>query len=295
MNTINLQNKIKEFLENNNKSCLCIIGPTASGKTKLSFELAKYFDIEIINADSRQIYKYLDIGTSKPTKSEQKKIPHHILDIKNPDEEFSLYEFQKLAYKKINEIHQKQKIPCIVGGTGLYIDSLRKGYNLSNIYDKKLRQKLENKYDKDKHKLYNQLIKLNSKYENLDINRKPIIIRTLEKELHKVKIKKNLPKYNFFTIFLNIERKILYEKINQRVEEMFELGFIKEVQTILKQYSKESFGLNTIGYTEIINFLDKKIDLNTCKEKIKQKTRNYAKRQLTWWRNNNNINCIYEI
>lgn len=212
------------------KKIIVVLGPTASGKSNLAIQIAKQFNGEIISVDSRQIYKGMDIASNKITKQEMDNIPHYLLDIIDPDQKFNLHNYQQLTFQTIDKIHQKNKLPILVGGTGLYICSIIQNYDIDN--------------DKTR----------------------------------------DCP-YNYLVFGINPDREELYNKINQRVDKMLEDGSLDEVKQIYNKYkNKKLHSLTGIGYKEIIQYLDQKIDLNTAIEKIKQHTRNYAKRQMTWFR-----------
>ncbi|HEX37441.1 MAG TPA: tRNA (adenosine(37)-N6)-dimethylallyltransferase MiaA [Candidatus Cloacimonetes bacterium] len=283
-------------MDNKKKSqkIIVICGPTGVGKTGLSLKLAQHFNGEIISADSRQIYKYMNIGTAKPTQDELKKIPHHLIDIISPDEKFTAGLFIKSADAKIKEINNKKKVPFIVGGTGFYISSLLQGLCKIPEIPKKIRSDLKKEIvESGLYTLYKELQKIDkiaaNKIESNDGNR---IIRALEVYRYTGKpisyywqrdsYKK---RYNAYTILLTEERGKLYQRINSRVNEMLESGLYDEFKALLLMgYSKNSPGLNSLGYKEFFDFQD---GLHTWIETIdliKQHMRNYAKRQLTWFR-----------
>ncbi len=288
---------------------IVILGPTASGKTELGINLAKKFDGEIINADSRNIYKGMDIGTAKPkptTNSQQptdyivEGIRHHLIDILKPNDNFSIAEYQKLANQKIEEIRKRDKIPFLVGGSSLYIDSVVYDYKIPKIPpDYKLRRKLENE---PLEKLISRLLKLNPDTEdNVDLKNKRRVIRALEiftKGVAKVgNLSKGIPKKlklpgNILLLGIKTEREKLYKKINQRVDEMIKRGLIKEVSKILKKYGKGAPALSGIGYRQIVKHLEGEITKEEAIELIKRDSRRFAKRQLTWFRRDKNIKWV---
>ncbi len=279
-----------------NKPLIVIVGPTASGKTKLSIKIAKRFSGEIICADSMTVYREMDIGTAKPTNKERKAIPHHLLDIKNPKEDFSLYEFQKLAQKAITKIQSEGKLPLIVGGTGLFIDSVVYDYKLINVPPNlTLRKKLEKLESKE---LLERINKIDPELiATSDIKNKRRLIRALEiassgqNNISKQKRKKKIPK-NILYLAIDIPRKNLYEKINQRVEQMFKTGLIKEFKKLIQKYPSSTNVFQNATYKPLVSFWKKEISLDKAKEKIKQLHRNYAKRQLTWFKRNKDIKWL---
>jgi len=279
--------------ESNKQKIIVIYGPTASGKTALSINLAKKLDSEIISTDSRQIFKEMDIGTAKITKEEMDGVKHNMIDIIYPDREYSVWEFKKEAEDIINDLIWKWKIPVLCGWTGLYIDSLIYDFEIPKVpADWELRKKLE-KEAKDfwNEYVYKKLLELDPEYaKTLHPNNVQYVIRALEIKLLTWKsksefIKEKIPKYDIlFLTPYDGDREKLYERINKRVDIMFEQGLLEEVENLLKKYKKDDFWLKTIWYAEIIEYLDWKISLEEAKEKIKQNSRNYAKRQLTWFR-----------
>ncbi len=284
-----------------NSKVIVITGPTASGKTSLSVRLSEYADIEIISADSRQVYKYLDIGTAKPDEDELKAVKHHFIDILYPDEYFSAGEFAKQARIVIREIFNRNKIPVIVGGSGLYIQAVCEGLFEGNENIEKREQTRKLLYKElelnGKDALYDKLKALDEEaallYPDKNARR---VIRALEHilttgELFSDSIKKNqLNNLNCLYFGINFERNILYERINQRVDWMLKNGLIEETKNVLNLgYSAELNSLNTVGYKEIISYFDGNISLDVAIEEIKKNTRRYAKRQITWFRRNNDI------
>ena len=281
----------------NKPKVIVIGGPTASGKTALSIELAKKINGEIISADSMQIYKYMDIGTAKPTKDEMQGIKHYLLDFVSPDERFSVSDFTKLANEAIEEILTKGKTPIIVGGTGLYIDSLVYGIEFDNSQiDMEYRRKLEKQVEKEGlEKLYEMAVEIDPQaMRNISKNDKKRIIRVLEiykqtgktKTEQEIESRKNEPKYDFDVFILQMDREKLYERINLRVDEMIENGLVEEVEKIWKKYECFPTAMQGIGYKEVVNSLEEKISREEMIEQIKQETRRYAKRQITWFNKN---------
>lgn len=278
-----------------------LMGPTAVGKTGLSIELAKSLNGEIISADSMQIYRYMDIGTAKVTIDEMSGIPHHLLSIVNPDDSFTVSNYKQMASKHITDINNKGKLPIVVGGTGLYINSLVYKLNFAQVApDESIRDRL-NSIVLDKGNDYLHKLLLNIDPESgarISINDTKRIIRAIE--IYEL-TGKTMTEYNkdfrvfnenydLIMICLNMDRSKLYDRINQRVDLMIEQGLISEVEEILKMgYDKDLVALQGIGYKEIIMYLEKQSSLDEAIDKIKQASRNYAKRQLTWFRRDNRI------
>ncbi|MGO1469126.1 MAG: tRNA (adenosine(37)-N6)-dimethylallyltransferase MiaA, partial [Tissierella sp.] len=281
-----------------------ITGPTGIGKTNLSLKLAKSLNGEIRSSDSMQIYKYMNIGTAKLSPLKMEGIPHHLLDIFYPNEDFTVSDFKLKAKSLITDINRKNKLPMVVGGTGLYINSLVYDLDFTKVvYDENIR----NKYDKiSKEKglkyLHNLLEEIDPISANkININDKKRVIRALEiyditkkpmSEYNK-NFRKENKDYNLAIICLNMDRSKLYDKINKRVDSMIENGLIEEVKFLLEMgYKPDSVALQGIGYKEIIMHLNKDSTLEESIDLIKQKSRNYAKRQLTWFRRDNRIKWI---
>ena len=273
---------------------IAIVGPTASGKTKLAIDLAQKLDTEIISADSRLVYKGFDIGTAKPTKEEQALVMHHLIDVVEPEIDYSVAEFCDSAKKVINTLHIKNKVPIVVGGTGLYFRILLENYDLPRIEaNPELRSKLEAMPIED---LYNKLKKFDPvSAENIHMNNKVRVVRALEvsilmnKPFSEVKGTKSC-EYDVEWIFPEIEsREVLYDRINKRVDLMIEDGLVEETKYLLAKHGRIKNLINTIGYKEMISYLDNVITFDEAKELLKQNTRRYAKRQLTWFRKNENL------
>lgn len=262
---------------------IVIVGPTGVGKTKLSIELAKHYNGEIINADSMQIYKNLNIGTAKITEEEKENIPHHLFDIKSPEEEYSIYNYQTDCRIKIDEILKKNKTPILVGGTGLYIKSALYDYKL--IQNKKATN-YENIRTED---LYKKLISLDPKsLDKIDKHNRRRVENALnyykENNSSITENKTNTLLYNAIFIGLTTSRENLYQIINKRVDQMIKNGLIEEVETFYKKNIRTKPLLNGIGYKELYNYLDNKINLDTAIDEIKKDSRHYAKRQYTFFK-----------
>lgn len=267
---------------------IVIVGPTAVGKTKLSIELAKKYDGEVINADSTQVYKNMDIATAKVTKEEMEVITHHLLDIKDIDEIYTVYDFQKDCRKKIEEIQKKGKTPIIVGGTGLYIKAA--------LYDYKFNEESNsNEYNElSTEKLFEVLKKVDPNTEIHPNNRKRIV-RSLNyynenNEPMSLKEKSEKLLYDAVVIGLTTDRDILYSKINDRVDIMMKNGLINEAKNLYETNIRSKAVLTPIGYKELFPYFENNSSLEECINKIKQNSRRYAKRQYTWFKNQMNVN-----
>lgn len=270
---------------------IAIVGPTASGKTKLAIQMAQEYGTEIISADSRLVYKGFDIATAKPTKDEQRVVKHHLIDVVEPEFDYSVSDFVDAANEIIKELHKRGKIPIIAGGTGLYFRILLENYKLPGVEaNPELRAELESLSND---KLYAILTQLDvDSAEKLHTNDRVRVIRAIEvtKTLgvpfSQVKGTKD-NEYDIKWIFPNIpSREILYDRINKRVDLMLEQGLIEETKFLLNKHGRIKNLVNTIGYQEIIRYFDSELELNQAVELIKQNTRRYAKRQLTWFRRN---------
>lgn len=266
---------------------IVITGPTAVGKTKLSIKLAHLLNGEIINADSTQVYKKLDIATAKVTKEEMESIPHHLIDIKNIDEDYSVYDFQIDCRKKIDEIFKKNKTPILVGGTGLYIKAALYDYEFNEDYN------YDNYDNYSDLELYNMLIEVD-KDTNIHMNNRKRVIKALNyynvyKKPYSEKVKTDTLLYDTIFIGLTTDRNILYDKINNRVDNMIENGLIDEAYNIYKSNIRTKAIMTPIGYKELFNYFDKSMELDDCIELIKKNSRHYAKKQYTWCNNQFNM------
>ncbi len=265
------------------------------GKTGISIELAKKIDGEIVSADSMQIYKYMDIGSAKPTKEEMQGIPHYMLDCVEPNKRYSVADYKKEAIKHIKDIIEKGKVPIVVGGTGLYINSLIYGINYEEAeIDQEYRTQLEKQAEEEGlDSLYEKACKIDREaMQNISRNDKKRIIRVLEiyKQTGKTKTEldkksiQNENEFDFKVFITNMQRDKLYEKINKRVDIMISQGLIEEVKNLLERYKEYPTAMQAIGYKETKLYLDKIITKEEMTEKIKMETRRYAKRQLTWFK-----------
>lgn len=297
---------------------IVICGPTASGKTALSIELAKKIDGEIVSADSMQIYKDMDIGSAKPSLEEMQGIKHYMLDFVSPEERFNVADYKEEAVQAIEKILKKGKVPIVVGGTGLYVDSLIYGIEYPKMeFDEEYRKELEKRAEVEGlEKLYEEAEQIDPEaMKNISVNDKKRILRVLEiykqtgktKTEQEIESRKNEVPYDYKVFAINMERELLYDRINKRVDIMIEQGLIEEVKNVISKYSKYPTAMQALGYKEIKEYLDGFITKEEAIEKVKQETRRYAKRQLTWFRKNketiwldgssdrqNNINIILE-
>ena len=283
------------------KNIVVIAGPTASGKTAVGIEIAKRLNGEIISADSMQIYKYMNIGSAKPARSEMQDIPHHMIDVVYPDEEFSVALFRKMAGKLVDEIISRKHIPIIVGGTGLYISSLIYPYDFTNsAEDTEYREELTAiAVEKGNEFVHNMLINIDPEsFNRIHPNNLRRVIRALEvykntgKTISDYQQESRSREMEFNTAFigLTMDRGLLYNRINLRVDKMFEAGLIEEVKKLKEMgYSKNMTSMQGIGYKEIFDYFDNKCTIEETKDIIKQSSRRYAKRQLTWFRRDEKI------
>ena len=276
---------------------IVICGPTASGKTALSIALAKKINGEIVSCDSMQIYKDMDIGTAKPTIEEMQGIKHYLIGYVSPEQRYSVADYKKDAKKAIKEILEKGKIPIVVGGTGLYIDSLIYEIEYQDIkLDEKYRKQLEDEVkEKGLEELYKKAKIIDEKaMEKISPTDKKRILRVLEiyhatgktKTEQEIESRKKEVEYDYKVYALNWDRQKLYDRINKRVDIMIEQGLIQEVKQILEKYSTFPTAMQGLGYKEVVDYLNGIYTKEEMVEKIKMETRRYAKRQLTWFRKN---------
>ena len=284
----------------NKPKVIVICGPTASGKTALSIELAKQIDGEIVSADSMQIYEDMDIGTAKPSIEEMDGIKHYLIGEISPTVRYSVAEYKKAALNAIDEILKKGKTPIVVGGTGLYVDSLVYGINYDDVeIDLEYRKELENiANEKGLYYLYNEAKKIDPEaMEKISINDRKRILRVLEiynatgktkTEQEKESRRKENP-YEYYVFAIDMDREKLYERINKRVDIMLEQGLVEEVKQVVEKYKNLPTAIQGLGYKEVIAYLNGEYSYDEMVEKIKIETRHYAKRQLTWFRKNKEI------
>ncbi len=277
---------------------IVISGPTASGKTALSIELAKKIDGEIISSDSMQIYKEMNIGTAKVTEEEACGIKHYLVDCISPDKRYTVSDFKNDAEKAIEEILAKGKTPIVVGGTGLYVNSLIYGIEYQDMeLDEQYRNELMEKAEdlQELEKLWNKANEIDPQaMQKISKNDKKRIIRVLEiykatgknKTEQEILSRQKEIKYDYKLFVVTIDREKLYDKINRRVDIMIQQGLEKEVKEIITKYPKLPTAMQSIGYKEVVEYFDGTLTRNEMIDKIKQETRRYAKRQLTWFRKN---------
>ena len=280
---------------------IVIAGPTASGKTALAVELAKKINGEVISCDSMQIYKDMSIGTAKPTAEEMDGVPHYLIDFVSPNERYSVADFKKNAEEKIEYVLSRGKVPILCGGTGLYIDTLVLGIDYPEIeLDQGYRDGLMKKAESEEglKELYDESKSIDPEaMEKISKNDKKRIIRVIElykttgktkTELEKIS-RSNGVKYDYRVFAIDMDREKLYDRINRRVDIMIEQGLIDEVRNIIDKYDKFPTAMQGLGYKEVVEYFDGKLTKQEMIDKIKQETRRYAKRQLTWFRKNKNI------
>jgi len=286
------------------QKAIIITGPTASGKTSLSIELAKTIGGEMISADSMQIYRSMDIGTAKPSIEEQQGIPHHLINIACPTQDFNVVLYCEMAKKCIKEITSRGKIPIIVGGTGLYINSLVYNIHFTETKeDPELRKELSQLATENGNQYIHDILATMDPAAAVEIHPNNVkrVIRAIEvfkltgipRSINLENSRKISSEIDFLVIGLDMERSLLYERINQRVENMISDGLVDEVKSLLENHSPLSkTAVQAIGYKEIIDFLNGSFSLEECKEIIKRNSRNYAKRQMTWLKKLDDINWL---
>ena len=275
---------------------IAIIGPTAVGKTALSFKLAERFQTELVSADAYQVYKGMDIGTAKATKDELATYRHHLIDIIEPNEDFSAAAFQEAARTTIEDLHERGKIPILVGGTGLYVQSLLEGYEFkAKRHSKEERQAASSRIAALSEEELKAYITEKTGYEPPDwhellsnSHRLVRLVGAIEKGDGAAAVmpqKAGGPLYHAFVIGLSLPRQVLYERIEKRIDAMIEAGWIDEVQQLLQDgVSPEAQAMKAIGYKELALYLDGQLSLETASELIKKRTRHFAKRQMTWFK-----------
>jgi tRNA dimethylallyltransferase len=275
------------------KRLVAIIGPTGIGKTSLALKLAKKFQGEIISADSRQVYRFMDIGTAKPTPEEMASVPHHLINVVNPDEEFNLALFQEKAHQALEEIYHRGKLPFLVGGTGLYVKAILEGFHPPGVSpDQNFRYNVEkNADDKTIDDLYAKLAAADpdtaAKIDRRNVRR---LIRALEVHTKAGKAFSQLgtkepPEFTSFIIGLTTDRAELYHKVDNRVDEMIEQGFIQETEDLIKKgYGFDLPSMSGIGYRQIGQHLRGEMTLETAIRKIKTETHRFIRHQYAWFR-----------
>ena len=283
---------------------IAVVGPTASGKTSLSIEIAKRFGGQVVSADSMQIYEKMNIATAKPTEDEMQGIPHHLIGFQPIDKKFSVAEYVQLANECIHKIHNAGDLPVIAGGTGLYIDSLLQNIQFSKEEsNEEIRQELTALFDeKGAEYMLDWLREIDSETASrLHLNDKSRIIRALEiykltgKTLTEQKVLSRLEETPYDVLYIGInyrDRNVLYDRINLRVDLMIENGLLEEAEEFYN-ISQDKTACQAIGYKELAPYFRGDATLEDCVEKLKLETRHYAKRQLTWFRKNENVNWVY--
>ena len=283
---------------------IVIVGPTASGKTALGIHIAKQFGGEVVSGDSMQIYKGMDIATAKPTIEEMDGVKHHLIGFVNPQDEYSVASFCEDAKKAVVEITERRKIPIIVGGTGLYIDSFINNITFfQDTNSEKIREELYNELNEfGIEKLYDELLSVDSEAaKKIHPNNEVKVIRALEiyrstgKNLTEQNRQSHKNESEYEPLYIGIsykDRGKLYERINTRVDLMLENGLLEETKEFYKKYASKT-AVNAIGYKELKPFIDGEKSFGECVDHLKQSTRRYAKRQLTWFNRNEKINWVY--
>ncbi len=281
---------------------VAIVGPTASGKTALSIKMAKAFDGEIINGDSMQIYKGLDIGTAKITEEEMEGVPHQLLSFKEPTESFSVAEYQTLVREKIAEIQSRGKLPIIVGGTGLYVQAVLYDFQFTkeDVDEEARKQYYDELAAIGPDAMHAKLMELDPETaKTIHPNNTRRVIRALEMvELHGVSKaseehnRGNIPLYNHLIIGLDMDREKLYKRINLRVDIMMEQGLLEEVKSLYERGIRDVQSVQAIGYKELYDYFDGRLTLDDAIDQLKQNSRRYAKRQLTYFRNKMDVEWI---
>ena len=273
-------------------SLVAIVGPTGIGKSRLAIRLAQKFDGEIVSADSRQVYRHMDIGTAKPGTEERAQVRHHLIDIVNANQDFSLAQYQTLAFNAISDIQKRDKLPILVGGSGLYVRAVLEGWQLPEAKpDPELRRRLEKQAtDTGYSRLYEELMKIDpAAAQKIDPRNVRRVIRALEvhrqtKTSSRLQNKKPLP-YRTLMIGLTVERKELYRKIDQRVDEMIVQGLVAEVEKLVNmEYDFNLPAMSSIGYKQIAMFLKDEISLEEAIQQIKYETHRFVRHQYAWFR-----------
>lgn len=286
---------------NDKKKLIILTGPTAAGKTSLSIELAKRLGGEIVSADSMQVYKYMDIGSAKITKAQMEGVPHHLIDVLMPDEEFNVFRFQQMAKESLSGIYSRNHVPIVVGGTGFYIQALLYDIDFSQEEGKEeIRERLEKEGEAyGALYLHEKLRKIDPvSAESIHPNNEKRIIRALEFfelngypiSLHNERERQRTSPYSFHYFVLTDERDRLYERIDKRVDQMLEDGLVEEVKGLKEMgYHRQMVSMQGLGYKEILDYLDGSCTLKEAVYRIKRDTRHFAKRQLTWFRRERDV------
>jgi tRNA dimethylallyltransferase len=286
------------------KPLIAVVGPTGTGKSSLAVRLALGFNGEIINADSRQVYRGMDIGTAKPSREDMQTVPHHLYDIADPGEDFSVAVYKQKAYETIDDIYSRHKLPLLVGGSGQYVWSVLEGWEIPRVVpDQELRKRLERRAEElGPDSLYNELLKVDPvSAEKIDPRNVRRVIRALEvfyqsnKPMSELKTK-NPPGFDSLIIGLTAERKSLYQRTDERVDIMLLHGLVEEVGRLkLKGYGRQHPAMNTIGYSHILDYLDGMLTLEEAVEKIKHDTHRFIRHQYAWFRLKDERICWFDI
>lgn len=284
---------------------LVLVGPTAVGKTKYSLEIAEKFNCEIISGDSMQVYRGMDIGTAKLSKQERKRVPHHLIDVCDPTESFSVSQFKEMAEQKIEEITSRGRLPFIVGGTGLYVQSLLYDYGFQDTSGDPAFRANQERYvlEHGKEALHRKLQQIDPESaDRIHLNDVRRTIRALE-VYHTtgetfseyVKSQQKESPYEYCLLGLAMDRSLLYQRIGERVDQMFQMGLIEEVKGLMEQgLTEQMISMQGLGYKEIIPYIDGEYTLEEANRLLKRDTRRFAKRQLSWFRHMNNI-CWVDV
>lgn len=275
--------------DQSHKSLVAVVGPTATGKSDLALHLAESFNGEIVNADSRQVYRYMDIGTAKPSSEDRQRIPHHLIDILEPDQDFSLALFLELARKAVQDIHRRGKLPILAGGTGQYVWALLEGWTVPKVApDPALRRRLE---AKDRETLYRELEEVDpDSATSIGPTNVRRMIRALE-VYHLTGVPfsqtrhKSEPPFRFLVLGLTASREELYRRIDSRVDIMMQQGWLNEVRELLDTgYSPDLASLSSLGYQELVSHIRGELSLSVATERVKYNTHRFARHQYAWFR-----------
>ena len=296
---MNLLKDLTSFLKSAKKPLVVLLGPTASGKTSLSFKIAHHIDGEIVSTDSRQLYKGLEIGSDIIAPEDQEGVPHHMLAIAEPEEIITLSDYRELALKKIKEIYERKKVPMLVGGTGLYISSIIENYELQGCPpDENLRKQLYKEVEEHGAEyIYKKLEKLDPEAaKNIHLNNIRYVVRAIEINLGTGENKHSTKKDSEFDLFLigiNWPREELYKRVGQRVEIQVKRGLVDEVKALVeKGYDENLPAMSSLGAKELIPYIKGEMELEECLEILRQNTRRYAKRQMTWFRRYDSVRWL---
>lgn len=285
------------------KKIVAVAGPTASGKTALALKIAERFDGEVVSCDSMQIYRHMDVGTAKPSIEEMERIPHHMIDIAEPFENYSVADFAEQARKCIDDILSRGKLPVLAGGTGLYMDSIIENIGFADFgSDEEFRREMQMLADREGNQAVHRLLaeKDPDAAEKIHPNNIRRVIRALEvcrltgKTFTQVNMESRRQRmYDALIFAIDTDREVLYERINHRVDRMIDEGLVEEVQGLRNMgISREHTSMQAIGYKELMEFLDGNCNFDEAVEKIKQESRRYAKRQITWFKRNKDIHWV---